>query len=201
MKKLILVVSLLSPVSLVMGQGLREQMANEVCACLQEKKLSEIKDKEEATLIAGLCIIGVYEKHQEEANKEFGITSFDEEGGEKFGTELGLAMARICPEQIVKLGMMDQESEENSKPQTTVFSGSVTTVDVSDFVSLQLKGADGKTTKCYWLEYFSGSDDFVQDPKRLKGKKVRIETSEVEVYLPSAKGYYKINQIVSLEIQ
>ena len=38
------------------------------------------------------------------------------------------------------------------------------------------------------------------DVTKYKGKKLKIKYDEIEVYLPIAKGYYKVKEILSVDV-
>ncbi|MEO6633843.1 MAG: hypothetical protein ABIN13_19020, partial [Mucilaginibacter sp.] len=50
-----------------------------------------------------------------------------------------------------------------------------------------------------WLREFPGSDKFMNSPAQLKGKKLKVTWHEMEVYLPQAKGYYKVKEITAID--
>ncbi|MGZ3874908.1 MAG: hypothetical protein ACXVJD_18450, partial [Mucilaginibacter sp.] len=60
---------------------------------------------------------------------------------------------------------------------------------------------NGNSEKSFiWLRQFPGSEKFMNGPLTLAGKKLNISWQEIEVYLPQAKGYYKVKEITGITI-
>jgi len=78
--------------------------------------------------------------------------------------------------------------------------GTLKRIDTKDFNYFVLTDAENKERSFIWLRQFPGSDSFMGNPNQLKGKKLRIEWREIEVYIPSAKNYYNIKEVVGLEV-
>ena len=51
-----------------------------------------------------------------------------------------------------------------------------------------------------WLKQFAGSETFIGVTTKFAGKKIKISWQEIEVYLPAAKGYYKVKEVVAIDI-
>lgn len=174
------------------GQDI-DKIAELSCECAKEKDPSSM-DKDKATMELGVCLLG--------ATSDTGHTvdvSTDPDAWRKLGEKVGVKMAILCPDQIIaytKQGVEDTSDE----PQEVDLDGRVKSVDMDTFVTVVIKENSGKETKCLWLRYFPGSDDFTANPKSLVGKTVSIKYLEMECYLPSAKGYFSQKEIVSLVV-
>src|SRR5690606_3010897 len=102
---------------------------------------------------------------------------------------------------VIKLGQskMADDEDEDDVPSTYTISGKITKVEGADLITYHIKSDDGKTYKVVWYRNFEGSEELVDDPKSIVGKKVTITVEDVECYIPKAKGYYSVKEIRRLK--
>lgn len=178
---------------------LTDVMAKETCECIQQKK-TENADPEKITEALGLCIVNSYFKHEQEAQKQFGITAFDEKAGEIIGEKIGVKMLKYCPDVILSLSG-DSEEEEVEESPNIVLSGKIQSIEEGEFISYKLKDAENKVHKITWLTFFEGSDEYEKNPKALVGKNVTVTVYELDFYFAKSKVYSPVKQILELVIQ
>jgi hypothetical protein len=178
------------------SQDLGDVMADEVCECMNRKDLSAIENSK-LTIEVGLCIVEAYGKHPE-ANAYFGIENFDEEGGRIMGQKLAVKLVNICPQLITRLAELKNNIGEGSG--TYELTGKIEKMEEGDFVSYHVRDKGGKVYKVLWYQNFTGSSEFIQEPKKLVGKKVTVTVKDVECYIPKAKGYYSIKEIQQIKL-
>lgn len=201
MKKTILLVAFATIPFISGAQDVVDTMAQEVCKCLEEKKLLTINDIQQLTTEAGVCIVESYSEHQEEVSAQLGISEFNDETGRTLGQKIGLKMMKYCPDYLMKMGMVAKENTAKTTPATYVLNGKIDAIEQGEFISYKLKDQDGKIHKLLWYQHFKGSDDYIESPKKLVGKKVNVTVKDVECYIPKAKGYYSIKEIVELNME
>lgn len=194
MKKILTLFSGLLIAAMATAQDL-EKIAELSCECIGKKDFSSIP-KEQVEMTLGLCIL--------EASKtsgfEFDATNIDQ--SRQFGEKVGMSMVTKCPEVFTKLTQyMTDDEEEQEGEELLESSGKIKSVEVSDFVTVIVKESSGKEVKYLWLRYFSGSDDYVKDPKKLVGKDATITYREIECFMPKAGGYFKQKEIASIEFK
>jgi hypothetical protein len=78
--------------------------------------------------------------------------------------------------------------------------GKFSRIDVKGFNYLILQDAAGSEKSFLWLRQFTGSEKFIDSTTSLTGKKIKVKFQELEVYLPQAKGYYKVKEITAVDI-
>jgi hypothetical protein len=63
-----------------------------------------------------------------------------------------------------------------------------------------LKDSKGIERSFIWLRQFPGSEKFTGITAKYVGKSMKITSQEMEVYLPAAKGYYKVKEIIAVDV-
>lgn len=176
--------------------GLRAQdydkLAQLTCDCLATKDPTGM-DFKTAQIEMGLCLIGV----AQESGVDVDFSKPEAMRG--LGEKVGVKMAGICLETLLKFTGKQALAAEAVEERQQV-AGTIKTVETDGFVFVTLKESNGRETKFLWLRYFEGSDDFVESPKKLTGKYVTLTYSEVECFVPKAKGYFKQKEITSLTV-
>ena len=84
---------------------------------------------------------------------------------------------------------------------SSVTAGRLIRVDNKEFRYLVVADASNRENTYIWLRYFKGSEKFIEDSAAYIGKPLKIRWQETEVFLPSAKGYFKVKEITGIEIQ
>jgi len=74
-------------------------------------------------------------------------------------------------------------------------------IDTKGFNYIVITDKSGSEKSFIWYRQFPGSEKFMGGGTSYVGKNVKIKYQELEVYLPQAKGYYKVKEIVELTIQ
>jgi hypothetical protein len=196
MKKLIILnLFLFVAMSVSAQDDIHKKIAAETCDCVTKKNIDTSK-RSEVEMALGLCMLQSIQANQVD------IEVSDEMAMSRFGEKVGLQMAPICPD-LFKVFMTEDAFEEEEEPQevqTIQLTGKVKAIESGDLVYIVLKEDSGKEHKLLWLRYFSGSDDFKDDPKKLIGKKITISYQEIECYFPKLKGYYNAKEIVELTL-
>lgn len=197
--KFIPLIALVFSATQLCGQDLLDDMARAACSCLESKNMSD--NYEKLKFEAGMCILAYYQEHTDEVNEYFGITEFNGVTGRIVGEKLGVKMVTVCPDLVIKLGQskISDDEDEDDRASTYTISGKVAKAEGADLITYHIKADDGKTYKVVWYRNFEGSEDLVDDPKSIVGKKVTVTVEDVECYIPKAKGYYSVREIRKLK--
>lgn len=168
-----------------------QQLAKKTCECAAEKNLAGQTQKQ-VQVALGLCML-------EAAKAEnFDIDLSDPDAARGLGEKVGVQMATECPE--VFSAFTKQMTEESDEAEEFEVQGKIKSVELGNFAFVVLKEEAGKEGKYLWLRYFQGSDDFLTDPKKLVGRKVKIRFKNIECFLPKASGYFMQKEITGIEI-
>lgn len=176
------------PFLLIAQPDVHKIVANETCACLQQKDISKLKNRTEVEMAMGFCML------ESAGRQNLDIDLSDQEAMRKFGEKVGVQMALICPE-VFSSFFKDGQDEP------ALLSGQVKSVDVGEFVYINFKEDGGKEHRLIWTRYFPGSDDFMDNPKKLVGKKVNVAFAGAEFYSPKSKAYFIAKEITELQVR
>jgi hypothetical protein len=165
-----------------------ESIAKLTCECVTGKNL-DFKNRKEVEIQLGLCLLEAAGKHKIDFSSG---TSEVESLGEK----VGLKMATKCPSVFASFANTEEESPTNLIEIT----GKIKSVELTDIGTLILKEDSGKEHRLVWVTYFSGSDDFVGDPKKLLSKGVTISYETLDIFFPKSKSYVTSKVIKGLKI-
>lgn len=199
MKKLILLIALIISFVTTNAQDVIDTMAQEVCKCMTDRNVLDINDQQKLITAVGICIAESYTTHQEQVSTELGIDELNDETGHALGNKVGVRMMKYCPDYLMKMGQV--ASQNTSGESTYVLNGKVDSMEKGDFITYKLKDSEGKIHKLLWYQHFKGSDDLIDDPKKLVGKNVSVTLKDVECYIPKAQAYYSIKEIVELKME
>lgn len=166
---------------------------------MEAAKILSMKDNEKIIAEATKCMLEAYAAHEEEVSAQLGITEFNGETGRILGQKIGLKMATYCPDYLMKMGTAAQGNPAQEPTYQLV--GKILSVEQGEFISYKLKDNEGKVHKLLWYQHFIGSDEFTDEPKKLVGKEVTVSVKDVECYVPKAKGYFSIKEIVALTLE
>ncbi len=86
-------------------------------------------------------------------------------------------------------------SEASSGSSTGNFKG----IELKGFNYLVINDNDNSEKSFLWLWQFQVSELFMYEVTALAGIKINISWQEFEVYLPQAKGYYKVKEITGID--
>ena len=84
----------------------------------------------------------------------------------------------------MKISMLMAKDEIQSIGLSGEEEGQFMRIDTKSFSYFVLLGADKKEQSFLWFHQFAGSEKFITNPVHLKGKNVKIDWQEAEVYMP-----------------
>ncbi len=178
-----------------------DKAVDSCCKCLEAIK-DKIKSPADFDKYGQGCIVKGAMPFINEISKEeqIPIEDLDEDIGEKLGQKIGLKLVSECTVFLELIAQYASEDEEEDAVTGKV-SGVVSSVDIMEYVYLNIKESSGKVVKVIWVEYFSGSDDFKNDPALLKGKNVEASWKQAEIYNISQKDFITVKKLTSLKLK
>lgn len=174
-----------------------DKVSQETCEYLNSDEMKNL-DVDKRTEKLGLFILNLYNKYEEEFNKDGIVVNFYDgsDAASKFGEQVGINMAKFCPEALIALA-----EDINEEPAEELFevSGSLVSVVGDEFSTVILKDEEGKTQKFLWLQNFKGSDQLIQSLENLNAaSNVTLIYNNIEYYSPQLKDYIIRKVIVEL---
>jgi len=213
MKKLFLFILTVTFSSYLFAQtrdiGPKEKaMGDSVCNCMAKLDLTKITNKTEATTAITTCITQHLELFMAVAD-ERKISVDDQDGMTKIGFDIGVNLVKNGCAPFIKLSAMIANQEIQTKteaaPETTSGTGAtfgtLKRIDNKGFNYFVIADANQSEKSFIWLRQFPGSEKFTNGLLPYVGKKVKISWDELEVYIPAAKGYYKVKEVTDLSLQ
>jgi len=174
------------------------KMVDSLCSCVTKLDLSKITNKQEAEAAYTACV----EKHIDiltELADERHVEIADEKAMEKVGVDLAISLMKQNCKAFTQIATLMGGKDDGEKSATE--SGNIARIENRGFNYLIISGPDHKEKSFIWLSQFPGSEKFMNGITPYVGKKVKIRYREIEVYLPLAKGYYKVKEIVSVDFE
>ncbi|MEJ7625956.1 MAG: hypothetical protein WKF35_03750 [Ferruginibacter sp.] len=178
--------------------SLMKVMALEACDEVKKKDFSNLK-KEDLEMELGLAVVPIFSNHADDIKNIFDFDISESDEMRKFGQELGIKLAVVCPE-FIKLFANNKsllESKVEVKSSETISSVTLLKVMPGEFTYFLIKDKSGKTEKIWWMNYFEGSE-ILADVKNIN-KTFKIKYQEMEVYNSGIKDYIKIKVASGLE--
>jgi len=167
-----------------------------VCDCLTKIDISKLKNSEEAGKAFEDCVTAHAELIVDIA-QERKIDVSDEKAMSALGVEIGKNLLSQNCSAALKLGM--KMNDDKAGDEAEVFEGAFKRIEEKGFNYLVLTDNAGSEKSFLWLRQFPGSEQLAAPAAQLTGKKIKITSTEIEVYLPQAKGYYKVKEITAIE--
>jgi hypothetical protein len=202
MKKLILFFCGLAFTATVTAQTkpgpVEKKMMDSLCIALSKLDMSKISTKEEAKAAFMDCFTrytGLFMDFAKERN----VSIDDEQAGEVLGKDLAKDLLEEKCDGFLKLSMK-MAGKDNEEDEVSDATGVFKRIDNKGFNYFIIAAQGNKEQSFIWLRQFPGSENYMQGVTKLAGKKIKIKYREIEVYLPTAQGYYKVKEVVALEI-
>ena len=108
-------------------------------------------------------------------------------------------LAKNC-QPFIKLSLLTVKKDDANANLSSVSAGRFKRIDNKGFNYIVLIDNNKQEKSFLWLRQFTGSENFTGDMTSYVGKEMKIGWQEIEVYLPQAKGYYKVKEITSISI-
>ncbi|TSD67695.1 hypothetical protein FFF34_009995 [Inquilinus sp. KBS0705] len=201
MKKIILVLILGSfyfkaNAQTVVGP-VEKKITDNLCDCINKLDLSKITNSEEANKAFMDCFMAQADLAVDLA-AERGVELSDNVAMNKMGTDIGRNLLKQKCEGFLKLAVKMANKKDQIAVQATT--GTFKRVDVKGFNYIVITDNAGSEKSFLWLRQFPGSEQFTGSTIKFAGKKLKISWQDIEVYLPTAKGYYQVKEITAIDL-
>ncbi len=175
-----------------------QKVTTALCDCLNKIDLSKITNKKEANDAFMSCFIS-QSNFFVDLTTERNISMTDNKAMHELGLDIGKNLLNQKCDAFLKLAVK-MADHANSTPEIETTTGSFKGIDTKGFNYIVITDAAGSEKSFLWLRQFTGSEKFIAQPSSLTGKKLKITWQEIEVYVPLAKGYYKVKEITAVDI-
>jgi len=195
MKQFLLISLLALSFGEVLSQDYLEAITKKSCSCLGE--VSDDLDKEEFNMKLGVCIIeaSIPYKKQLKKNHNIDLDHIETEGA-NLGRLIGVKMATVCPDALVKVTQTAKSKEAGGDVQEV--SGTVTKIENDVFVIFHLKDDTGKISKYYWMSFVESDLDLTNTYSGMVGKALMIEYEPREFFDPKLLEYRQFSVIKTI---
>ena len=124
----------------------------------------------------------------------------DTEAMHALGVDLAKNLLKSKCDGFIKLSVaMAKKGDSEAYEQVTNYDfGTFKRIDLKGFNYLIITDKNGNEKSYLWLRQFIGSEKLMT-PATLAGKRLKISSREIEVYVPAAKGYFKVKEITGIE--
>lgn len=178
-----------------------QKLTDTICNCLTKVDLSKIASRKDAIAVFTDCFTKRTDLLMQLANEKH-IDPTDRVAMKQIGIDLGKDLfSQNCVAFTNISVKMAQKESEQADENHEVGEGEFKRIDVRGFNYIVLSDSTSREKSFIWLRQFPGSEKFMNGGAAYIGKKVKIKYQELEVYLPQARGYYKVKEIVSLNVE
>lgn len=178
--------------------AIEKKLTDSVCVALDKIDVSKATDKKTAIALYTEALTHHVDILQEWASEQ-GVAFSDTKAMETLGIKLAQnLMKQNCPNFMKLATKMGGGDADEIATETTT--GTFKRIDTKGFNYIVLKDSKGSERSFIWLRQFPGSEKFTGITTKYIGKSMKITWQEMEVYLPAAKGYYKVKEIVAVDI-
>lgn len=185
--------------------GAAEQaLTDSICNALNNVDYSKVTTQQDAVQIFTQCFLK-YPSLLVSFAEEKHIEMSDQAAMRELGVQVGKNMMKQNCAGYMKIsakmaqGKVSNELSGALGGSTT--SGKIKRIDNKGFNFLVIIDAESKERSFLWLRQFAGSEKLTGLPASYVGKNITIKWQEMEVYLPQAKGYYKVKEITGIEMR
>lgn len=172
-----------------------KKMTDSVCNAVNKLDLSKITTKDEAVAAYTQCI-GQYADILQAMAEEKHADMSNTDDMKKVGVVLAKDLIAMKCSNFMKLENIIAQQKVRALENTS--SGEFRRIETKGFNYIVISD-NGNEKSFIWLQQFPGSEKFMNNTLNLAGKKLKISWQELEVYLPQAKGYYKVKEITAID--
>lgn len=176
------------------------RITDSICACVTKLDMAKITNKQEAVEAYTNCITQKSDMLVDLANED-NVEMTDVDAMKKIGVNIAVnLMKQGCPN-FTKLGLFFAKKDGDVAGNLTGSTrGNYKRTDLKGFNYIVITDNGNSEKSFIWLRQFPGSEKFMNGSGSLAGKKLNVSWQEIEVYLPQAKGYYKVKEITGITI-
>jgi len=176
----------------------QKQLTDSICNCLTKTDISKITNKQQAVGVFTDCFSKKTDLLMKLADEKK-VNPTDQQAMRQIGIDVGKDLFKQNCEAFTKISVIMAKSEESKEEGNGTSEGTFLRINLKGFNYLVIKDKNSIERSFIWLEHFAGSEKFMSATGQLAGKKLKIGWHEIEVYMPEAKGYYTIKEILSVD--
>jgi len=176
----------------------QQRLLDSLCKSLSKIDVSKIKTKKEAN-DAFMTSFEAYADQLIDVAKEKNVEMTDGAAMTTIGNEIGKNLIKQKCGSFMQLAMkMAKDDDDGEAPEHSVI-GTFKRIDNKGFNYIVINDNAGAEKSFIWLRQFADSEKFMgADVNKLIGKKIKIMSKAIEIYLPQAKGYYTVKEITGI---
>lgn len=188
-------------VSFAQSPGPVEQkLTDSLCKAISRLDLSKIQNGKAAEAAFMDCFMQQSAMFVDLAEERH-VSMDDDNAMHKIGVDIGKNLFKQKCDGFLKLAIKMADKESTNESESVNYTeGSFKRIDNKGFNYMVITDGSKSEKSFIWLRQFPGSESFMNSVTPYVGKKVKIKWQELEVYLPQAKGYYKVKEILSVDI-
>jgi hypothetical protein len=177
-----------------------QKMADSLCSCVVKLDMSKIKTKQDALNAYTNCV-GQHADILIALADERKVDIGDHDAMLKVGVDLAMNLMKQNCKGFSQLAVIMGQKESNDGESLKTVYGNFKRIETKGFNYLIISDDEHKETSLLWLRQFPGSEKFINGGTNFTGKKISRKYREMEIYLPQAKGYYKVKEIIELTVE
>jgi hypothetical protein len=173
-----------------------KKITQNLCDCINKLDMTTITTGEQANKAFMDCFMAQMELAPDLA-AERGVELSNNDAMRKIGNDIGINLMKQKCEGFMKLAVVMAKKDNGAVSNTTT--GTFKRIDVKGFNYIVVADNPGSEKSFLWLRQFPESEKLAVPALQLANKRLKITWQEMEVYLPQAKGYYKVKEITAVE--
>ncbi|UEG52618.1 hypothetical protein LLH06_16835 [Mucilaginibacter daejeonensis] len=205
MKRIILLLAifsagaqLLKAQSNVTSGPLEKKLIDSLCLEMNKVDVASLKTKEQAENAFNEAF-SKYSALLMNVAEERKIDVSDDGAMQALGTDIGKNLLKSNCASFLKIATKMAQKEKDPGAEIGTTQGTIKRIENKGFNYVVITDVAGKERSFLWLRQFDGSENFQSATSTYAGKKVKVKWQEMEVYVPAAKGYYKVKEITGIE--
>jgi hypothetical protein len=171
------------------------KITDSICNCITRLDQSKLHTKKEASDAFMDCFTKQADQLVALA-EEKNVSIEDNVAMHALGVGLGKNLLNQNCQGFIQLAIKMAQKDD---PGASSTQGKFKRIDNKGFNYIVLVDENNQEKSFLWLQQFTGSENF-KNPASFAGKGLKIDWKEIEVYLPEAKGYYKVKEITAITV-
>jgi hypothetical protein len=180
----------------IFSQEYMDEIVRKTCECVN--KIPDSEDKNKQAMQIGVCMLEASMPYKDKIKKDLKIDLGNvSRDAERFGEIIGVKMATVCPDALMKMADFDDSEEDVTSRDLT---GKIVAIDDNKIVEFSVKDSSNRLTKFYWLTFIESNIELTTQYKNLKDKDVNIVYITQEFFDSRIGEYRFFNVILNLEV-
>jgi hypothetical protein len=179
-----------------------DRAVNKMCDYIKKNQGNQkLETRDDVVQFFGKAFVAVCSNDLEALMAELGFEKFDKETGEKIGVQIGIKLASTCPDymEMIKL-MMGTNTPKAANESNVGISGYVESIDKSNYVVINIRNADKKVYKVYWIENFEGAEKLNNNPLIILNRNIKLRYAYKELFNSKDNTFSTEKVITSLSL-